>query len=420
MTVAAAGGQVASVSPHPLRFALLILPFGVSNGFLTVTMAWLLNAAGVPPTEVAGLIALSYLPHTWKFFWAPVIDLSWQRRYWYVLGGVVCAAGTWATGALPLTAAGLPWMSVAVLVTNLAATVLGMSVESLMAHATPEQAKGRAAGWFQAGNLGGLGVGGGAGLWMVQSLGLSPAGAAMALGAACALCAFALWGLPEPPIDAARGSARVGWSKAWAVAWVRLRETARDLWVVARSRRGALAILICFLPIGSGAAGNLWSVAAGSWQASANTVALVSGTLGGVVSAFGCLFGGFICDRLNRQRAYCLFGVVMVTVALSMAFTPRNEASFVLHALLYAFTQGLTYAGFSAVVLEAIGKGAAATKYNLLASLSNMPIAWVTLVDGWAFEHHGPPALLLADAATGVAGLLVFGLVAVWVGRRRG
>ena len=50
----------------------------------------------------------------------------------------------------------------------------------------------------------------------------------------------------------------------------------------------------------------------------------------------------------------------------------------------YALITGLTYAGFSAVVLEAIGLGAAATKYNVFASLSNMPIAYMTVIEGWA------------------------------------
>jgi MFS family permease len=400
----------ADAAPHPVHYLLLILPYGVSAGFLTVTMAWLLNAAGVAPTAIAALIALSYLPHTWKFFWAPVIDLTWHRKGWYLLGAAGCSLGTWATGALPATTAGLTWLSVVVLVTNVAATLVGMSVESLMAHDTPDDEKGRAAGWFQAGNLGGLGLGGGAGLWLVQSQGLSAGGSGAVLGLACSLCAFALWGLKEPMHTPAEASTH------WQA---RVRETAKDLWAVARSRRGALAILVCFLPIGSGAASNLWSVAAGDWHASANTVALVSGTLSGIVSAAGCMVGGYICDRLHRQSAYCLFGLAMVLCALGMAATPRVEASFVVYAGIYAFIQGLTYAGFSAVVLEAIGKGAAATKYNLLASLSNMPIAWVTLVDGWAYERHGPAALLFADAATGVAGLLVFISVATWAVRRR-
>jgi MFS family permease len=399
----------AGEGPHPVRYGLLIVPYGASSGFLTVTMAWLLHAAGVKPTDIAALIALSYLPHTWKFFWAPAVDLLWRRKAWYLLGCAGCALGTFATGALPATGAKLPWLSVVVLATNVAATLLGMSVESLMAHATPQARKGRAAGWFQAGNLGGLGVGGGAGLWMVQVTGFSASVSAAVLGGVCVLCGLALIGVPEP--SSASGRPREAWGG-------RLRETAVDLWAVARSRRGALAILVCFLPVGTGAASNLWSVVAADWQASAATVALISGTLGGVISAAGCLAGGFICDRMDRQRAYCLFGVVMIAVALAMALVPRHESSFVLFASGYAFVQGLTYAGFSAVVLEAIGGGAAATKYNLLASLSNMPIAWVTLVDGWVYEHRGAAAFLWADAATGVGGLLVFAAAAAWSRRR--
>jgi predicted MFS family arabinose efflux permease len=248
---------------------------------------------------------------------------------------------------------------------------------------------------------------------MVQSLGVTPAVSAMVLGAVCALCVLGLRGLGEAASQAAPcGGATL------PTLWTRVREAMGDLWVVARSRRGALAILVCFLPIGSGAASNLWSVAAGDWQASANTVALVSGTLGGVVAALGCLAGGYICDRMNRQLAYCLFGGLMVALGVGMGLSPRDELRFIVFATAYAFVQGLTYAGFSALVLEAIGRGAAATKYSLLASLSNMPIAWVTLVDGWAYERHGPAALPLADAATGTAGLLVFGLVVVVVARR--
>jgi hypothetical protein len=42
-----------------------------------------------------------------------------------------------------------------------------------------------------------------------------------------------------------------------------------------------LALLIVFLPIGSGAASNLWAAVADDWHASANTVALVTGVVGG-------------------------------------------------------------------------------------------------------------------------------------------
>ena len=66
----------------------------------------------------------------------------------------------------------------------------------------------------------------------------------------------------------------------------------------------------------------------------------------------------------------------------SLAAAARSPSMFVTFTLIYAFVQGLNYASFSAVVLEAIGGGAAATKYNLYASLANMPIAYLVIVDG--------------------------------------
>jgi len=185
-----------------------------------------------------------------------------------------------------------------------------------------------------------------------------------------------------------------------------------------RSRAGILALLICFLPIGTGAAANLWSAVADNWNASADTVALVTGVLGGIVSAFGCLVGGYGSDRMDRKAAYALYGLLMAMCAVGMAFAPRTESMYVVFTLIYAFIQGLTYAAFTAVVLEAIGLGAAATKYNVYASLSNMPIAYMTLVDGWAHTRWGAVGLLDVEAAIGVAGILVFVAAAALLPRR--
>ncbi len=67
------------------------------------------------------------------------------------------------------------------------------------------------------------------------------------------------------------------------------------------------------------------------------------------------------------------FATLAATV-VGMAYAPRTEMMFILWTSFYAITLGLSYAGFTAFTLEAIGKGAAATKYNIFASLSNSPI----------------------------------------------
>ena len=376
------------------------------GGYLSVAIGYQLTQAGVSVEEVAALIAASYIPQTWKFLWAPVADTTLSRKTWYLLAGLVSAVGIFVTGAVPADAASLPLLYAAVLISNVASTFLAMATESLMVYNTPPALQGRAGGWFQAGNLGGNGLGGGAGLWLAQTL-PEPWMAAAAIAVACALCCAALWFVPEPPPLARTGHyGRM------------LLEVLKDLWQVVRARAGILALLICFLPIGSGAASNLWAAVADDWHASANTVALATGVFSGIVSALGCIFGGYGADRMDRKTAYALYGLLMALSTAAMAVAPRTETMYVVFTLIYAFIQGLTYAGFTAVVLETIGLGAAATKYNLYASLSNMPIAYMTLVDGWAHTRWGAAGLLNVEAAFGILGIIVFIVVAMVLPRR--
>jgi MFS family permease len=391
---------------HPSVFLFLIVPFGAMGGYLSVAIGYQLTQAGVSVEEVAALIAASYIPQTWKFLWAPVADMTLSRKTWYLLAGVVSAVGIFVTGAVPANAASLPLLYAAVLISNVASTFLAMATESLMVYNTPPELQGRAGGWFQAGNLGGNGLGGGAGLWLAQTL-PDPWMAAAVIAVACALCCAALWFVPEPP-----PIARTGHYGRMLVGVL------KDLWQVVRARAGILALLICFLPIGSGAASNLWAAVADDWHASANTVALATGVFSGIVSALGCIFGGYGADRMDRKTAYVLYGLLMALCTVAMGLAPRTETMYVLFTLIYAFIQGLTYAGFTAVVLETIGLGAAATKYNLYASLSNMPIAYMTLVDGWAHTRWGAAGLLNVEAAFGVVGIIVFIAVAVALPRR--
>jgi PAT family beta-lactamase induction signal transducer AmpG len=121
---------------------------------------------------------------------------------------------------------------------------------------------------------------------------------------------------------------------------------------------------------------------------------------------------GTCCDRMNRKMAYGLYGLLQAFAAIAMAIAPRTESMFVMFTLAYNLINGLAYAGFTAVTLEAIGLGAAATKYTVFASLSNVPIGYMTFVEGWAQTHWGSSAMLCAEAAICLTSLLAFVLVA--------
>lgn len=384
---------------HPWLFLILMIPFGVVSGYVSVTLGSQLGRAGVSVEKIAALGALGTLPHTFKFFWSPMVDVTLTQKKWYLISVLLTAAGVASLGFFPATEAGLVAFGSAVFLGSLASTVVGMAVDALMAHCTAEELKGRAGGWAMAGNLGGSGIGGGLGLFMVERV-PEPWMASCFVAMLCLLCVFALFGLPSPVRDLAGNGV-----------FPLIRESLKDLWRPIRLRRGMLALILCFLPLGTGASSSLWSALAPQWSASPDLVALVTGVVGGLVSAAGCIAGGFICDRRDRQTSYVWFGILVAIAGVALAALPRTPAMFTVCTLLFSFMTGLSWAGYSAFVLEAIGKGAAATKYSAFSSLANAPIAYMALFNGYIHSKMGTSGMLYMEAAAGVLGAVIFIIV---------
>lgn len=401
---------------HPIAFLVLYLPFGASTGYLGVSLAYLLHQRGVGLGAIAALGSLSILPNAWKVLWAPLIDTTLTSRAWYVIGVGATAAVFLVTGFAPLGPSAMPLLDGLSFALGLAASIMAIAADRFMAFDTPEDQKGRAGGWAQAGNFGGGGFGGGLALWITVHTGQPWTGGVLlaVLSMFCVLMTF--WLSNPAPLDQGRSYGAVIW------------DTAKDVVSMALRRMGLLAIFVCLLPLGSGGAGSLFSAVAGDWHASADEVALVGGVLGGAVSIAGAIVGGYLCDRMDRKASYVLFGLVSAASAIAMAMGPRTPMAFMIFASLYGLVLAACYAAYSGLTLEAIGHGAAGTKYNLLASVSNVPIAIMPLVAAWGQQRWGTTGMFYVEALCAVvAAALYTGVVYAtrgwsWagVGRRLG
>ncbi|MEO7176650.1 MAG: hypothetical protein ABIV51_12085, partial [Saprospiraceae bacterium] len=109
---------------HPFLLTILILPMGVSTGFVAVTLGYLLSQAGVSVDKIAALIATTLIPHIFKFIWAPLVDTTLSFKKWYWISSVITSIGIIALGILPLRESSLPALTIIILLSQFAVTFL--------------------------------------------------------------------------------------------------------------------------------------------------------------------------------------------------------------------------------------------------------------------------------------------------------
>jgi MFS family permease len=394
--------------PKPWHFFFLILPWGASSGCITVALGYLLKEHGVSVEAVGGVIAASLVPHVWKITWAPVVDAVLPRKLWYVVSLALVSSLTFVAMTMPLGPATLSALTTVLVASQVALTLMGMACEALIGHGIAPDRKGVTSSYYQAGNIFGAGVGGGAALWLVEHLGQRQGAAIISL--VMAACAIPLLAFDEPVTErpALRDAPR------------RLVTDAASL---VRSRAGLAAIAICLSPLGAGAASGLFPAIADEWHATAGVVELATGTLAGVVGAVGAAAGAWIIARTGGLRGYAIGGGLTAAAAVAMAIGPRTPWAYVTFSLAYQAVNGLSFAAFSALVFETIGLGAVVTKYNMLAVLANEAIWYMTKIDSGAHARGQGAGVLLADAAVSAAALVMLGVAALWMkktGRKGG
>lgn len=374
--------------PPPL-VGVLMLPSGMNSGFIAVTLGYVLSHHGVGVDVISGLVGLRLLPDTWSFLAGPMIDACLTLARWYGVAIVtlsLCAVGF---ALAPLAAGDTSLLGALCLASGIAANLASATVNGVLALTTTKAVRGACAGWRQTGYLGGLGLGGGAGLWLASHAGGLRV-SALALAIVSLACTFPFLVVKVPATLRGAGVVAAG------------REALAGLWTLMRTRVGVLAGVAVTIPAGLGAAGYLLPSVAGDWHASADFVASVTGALSGFASIPGCITSGYLCDRFARRTVYMWCALVAAVGEGLLAFAPHTPPWFAALALVGAALTGLAYGGVTAVVYERLESVGAATVGGVLSSLSNVPVVIVTLLIGTVQVRYGSMSMLLVEAGLGV------------------
>ena len=131
-------------SAHPVLFLILFLPMGISNGYVVVTLGYLLTHAGVSVDDVAWLVGVSLFPQVWKFLWAPIVDTTLSNKSWFVISATLTGLLMAGTTIIAPTHSNFILIAVLVFGFNVTSSFNAMAADALMAHATTPDQKGRA------------------------------------------------------------------------------------------------------------------------------------------------------------------------------------------------------------------------------------------------------------------------------------
>jgi len=385
---------------RPFYIFCIIFPAGISQGFVTVTLPYLLSTHGFSVSTIAGIVALAMSANLWRFLWGPLVDMSLSIKKWYWISLIAIIVTLLALCFTDYSLRNKNIITLLAFVSQIAATFLVMPITALMAQRIAPQQQGAAAGWYQAGSLAGTGIGGGAGLWLATGYSMQVSGVVLSVvSLVLALCIMAFKDVVYTRLH--HFSAEI-------------KALGKDMLSIVRQPLSLFVLILVATPIGSGACANLWSAIGSDWQADVNTIGWVTGVFNGLVSAVGCVAGGYIANKSGVLNAYMVTGLLCAATTFVMAFLPYTRNVFIGGVLCYAFCVGMVYAAFSATIMYAIGKKNVATKYAIIASFGNLSVVYVTAINGWVHDHYNSMMMLLGESALGA----LFVCIAILVIRR--
>jgi PAT family beta-lactamase induction signal transducer AmpG len=388
------GPTLPTTKERPWLFGLLIAPNAVlAYGIIAGVLSYLLRRQGVGIGRSSEIIALLILPQTIYFLWSPITDFWIRRRTWLMVGAIGSALTLAA--AFHRSRLDTPGAVALMFLSACFGQLIVSSCGGMMGTLRHEAARRKASSVYQAGALafGALGVFVLARL--AERMGMGPLGSiAAALIALPSLAAFAA---PEQPREQEQGI-----KQSFACIWREFKAT------FFRWRAVPYTLLMLF-PMASGALIGLLPGIAQDYHVSGQHMAWMNGLAGALLTASGSLAATLIPARIRASVAYLSVCILNEALLLILWLGPLSPSTYFIGATLYLFTIGACYALFTAVVLEFLGQSgrSGCGRYSIINSLGNVPVVYMTALDGGGGKLWGARGLAATDAVIGAIGAAI-------------
>jgi MFS transporter, PAT family, beta-lactamase induction signal transducer AmpG len=389
---------------RPWLFGLLVAPnavlvTGIVQGGV---LAYLMRQHGVSGLRSSQIISLLGLPTTIYFLWSPITDFLVRRRTWLMIGAAVGAALMSAAFAQPDLASPrtVVLMFLSVCIGQLVVSACG----GMMGALRSERSRRMASSFYQGGALGFAALA--VFLLIMVSDHARPELVGIVAGVIVAVPGLLALFAPKQEVS---GEASFG-------------KTMERIWGEFKStflRWEALPYTITLLfPLTTGSAMGLLPGIARDYGVNGDHVAWMNGVAGAMLLAAGSLAASLIPARIRASVAYCAVGLVNAVTCAVLWLGPLSPSTYFVGVTLYLFTVGAGYATFTAVVLEFLGHSgkSGSGRYSIINSLGNVPVVYMTALDGIGGNRWGARGLSGTEAVAGGVGAAI--MLAYFLTRR--
>jgi PAT family beta-lactamase induction signal transducer AmpG len=379
------------------------MPLGFYYGFITTVMPFVLASRGVSTARIAEVSAIGFSPTFWAFLLSPVLDVRFTKKQ-YAVG--LFGFGACCLGCAVLVMGRLGIFTAVVTLGCAAAALGGNALGAVLIETVDEGYFGRIGAWYNVANLGAAGMFGTIAIFILRYQPVGLAGAELAGIVMLPLILFYFFPALTRPTRSAGET---------------FRTLFRDLFTVLKRRECVLGLIAFIAPGSAFALTNLFAGLGDFYHAPPTWVAWIGGAGVAIACSIGCLIGGPICDRFSRAQVYVMTGIVGAGVSVAMIFAPHTTMVFAVGVLAYNLAQGLNYTSFSALAFELTGKKnpLACTQVSLLTASANLPISYMTALDGVGSRWHGLTGMYGVDAGLSLVACGALLVLFRWAEKKR-
>jgi PAT family beta-lactamase induction signal transducer AmpG len=368
--------------PPAWVLSIPIATFGMTAGFIIVTLPQMLATLQVPGGHIATAVAVITSPGFWVFLLAPFLDVRFRRRTYALTFGFLAVC---ATAFTVLHHTSQTQIEVVMTIGYLSLALFGAAVGGWTGALIEKDQNSKLGAWNTVFNVcsGGFGVllSG----YLTQNFSADLAAALVFVIFLAPMLSFLF--IPAPPPDDVLASESFS-------------RFSREVVSLFKRRQVLIALLMFTLPSASFALTNTLGGWGKDFHASPAMVSFFGGVGGMVAGVIGSFVIPPIAKKFQLRPMYLAVGILGACFTLSLLLLPRVPGTYGLAFLGENIFQAASFATGYAIIFEVIGKGnpLAATTFALLTNFLNLPIVYMEVLDGQGYDWHGVAGAFTADA----------------------